>query len=118
MIIAILRNFVVLRVFWNKHKRIKFQTFLYLKTVCIKEHTYIYTRIYIFFFRHICQTYPINHVFVCNPSCNTIFAFTNIGISRVSGGVRSRERQGGVSMVSIQNKNISYSFVCSVKVSN
>ena len=38
---------------------------------------------------------------VYNPNCNTIFKFTNVGISRINGGVRSRERWWSVSVVSI-----------------
>jgi hypothetical protein len=45
--------------------------------------------------------YPIYHISIYNPNFNTIWGFTNGGISRVNGGVESREQWGGVSMVRI-----------------
>ena len=47
------------------------------------------------------QTHPIHNVFNINPNCNAISVYANGDISRVNGGVRSRERWGRVSMVSI-----------------
>lgn len=51
--------------------------------------------------RTILNQHTANHVFVCNPNDNTMLEFTNYCISRVNVGVRSRERQWGISAVSI-----------------
>jgi hypothetical protein len=55
-------------------------------------------------------------MFIYNPKYNTILEFTNGGVSQVKGGVRSRERQGSVSMVCILHKNSGCSFVYNGKV--
>ena len=40
-----------------------------------------------------------HHVFSVNPNYNAIFEFTNDGVTRVRGGVRSREQLEGGFMV-------------------
>ena len=47
------------------------------------------------------HAWEADHVVVCNPNYNTIVEFTNGGISRVNGGVSSRERRRSTSVVSI-----------------
>ena len=55
---------------------------------------------------------------VSNPINNPISKFTNVRISQVKLGVRSREQRENVSMISSYHKSVGFSFVRYGKVSN
>ena len=55
---------------------------------------------------------------VSNPTNTPISKFTNVGISQLKRGVRSREQRENVSMNSSYHKSVGFSFVRYGKVSN